>query len=162
MALFSFWKPIVRDDPLQLEALIRPVVEGLGLELWGLEYRPQKNSALLRVFIDSAEGVSLDDCSNVSEQLSALFDVEDPIPVAYTLEVSSPGLDRVLFEPEHYQRYIGRRLKLRLKFPVDGRRRATGTLESVEAEKIVVDVDGEPFAVPFDAIDRARLVLEVK
>jgi len=162
MALFLFWMPIVRDDPLQLEALIRPVVEGLGLELWGLEYRPQKHSALLRVFIDSEEGVSLDDCSAVSEQLSALFDVEDPIPVAYTLEVSSPGLDRVLFEPVQYERYIGRRLKVRLKFPVDGRRRATGTLEAVEDEKIVVDVDGEPFAVPFDAIDRARLVLEVK
>ena len=151
----------MRDDPLELERLVRPVVEGLGLELWGLEYRAQKKSALLRVFIDSEDGVSLDDCSDVSEQLSALFDVEDPIPVAYTLEVSSPGLDRVLFEPEQYRRYLGRRLKVRLKFPVEGRRRATGELEAVEDDRIVVNVDGEPFEVPFDTIDRARLVAEV-
>jgi ribosome maturation factor RimP len=151
----------VRDDPLELERLVRPVVEGLGLELWGLEYRAQKKSALLRVFIDSEDGVSLDDCSDVSEQLSALFDVEDPIPVAYTLEVSSPGLDRVLFEPEQYRRFLGRRLKVRLKFPVEGRRRATGELEAVEDDRIVVSVDGEPFEVPFDSIDRARLVAEV-
>ena len=151
----------MRDDPLELERLVRPVVEGLGLELWGLEYRPQKNSALLRIFIDSESGVSLDDCSDVSEQLSALFDVEDPIPVAYTLEVSSPGLDRVLFEPEQYERFLGHRMKVRLKFPVEGRRRATGELEAVENDRIVVNVDGEPFEVPFDAIDRARLVAQV-
>ena len=151
----------MRDDPLELERLVRPVVEGLGLELWGLEYRPQKNSALLRIFIDSESGVSLDDCSDVSEQLSALFDVEDPIPVAYTLEVSSPGLDRVLFEPEQYRRFLGHRMKVRLKFPVEGRRRATGELEAVESDRIVVNVDGEPFEVPFDAIDRARLVAQV-
>ena len=150
----------MNDDPLQLVNLIRPVVEGLGLELWGVEYRPQKKSALLRIFIDSEEGVTLEDCSDVSRQLSAVFDVEDPISVPYTLEVSSPGIDRVLFEKSQYERYIGDRIKIRLKWPVDGRRRATGTLEALDSDSVTVDVDGQPFKVPFDAIDRARLVAE--
>ena len=151
----------MRDDPLQLDKLIEPVIRGLGLELWGYEYRAHKQSALLRVFIDSDEGVTLDDCSLVSEQLSALLDVEDPIPVPYTLEVSSPGLDRVLFKPEHFERYAGHKVKIRLKWPVEGRRNVSGQLAGVRDDRVVVTLDTDEFLVPVDAIDRARLVVDV-
>lgn len=143
---------------IELEALIAPVVEGLGLELWGLEYSPFGGSALVRVYVDGPEGVTLDDCTRISEQLSALFDVEDPIPVAYRLEVSSPGLDRVLFRPEQYRRYLGQQLKLRLRWPVEGQRNFTGVLEACEDESVRVDVDGKAVVVPLDAVQRARLV----
>lgn len=142
----------------ELEALITPVLESFGLELWGLEYVPFGGSALVRVFVDGPNGVSLDDCTQVSEQLSALFDVENPIPVAYRLEVSSPGLDRVLFHPEQYRRYIGERLKLRLRWPVGDRRNMSGVLCSCDEDSIRLEVDGETFEVPLDAIQRARLV----
>ena len=143
---------------IELEALITPVIESVGLELWGLEYTPFGGSALVRIFVDGPNGVTLDDCARISDQLSALFDVEDPIPVAYRLEVSSPGLDRVLFKPEQYQRYLGETLKLRLRWPVDGRRNMTGVLQACEGESVRIEVDGESALVPLDAVQRARLV----
>lgn len=142
----------------ELEALITPVVESFGLELWGHEYTPFGGSALVRVFVDGPNGVTLDDCAQISDQLSALFDVEDPIPVAYRLEVSSPGLDRVLFRPEQYGRYLGERLKLRLRWPVAERRNWTGVLRACEGELVRIEVDGEPVEVPLEAVQRARLV----
>ncbi|WP_455386160.1 ribosome maturation factor RimP [Acidihalobacter prosperus] len=142
----------------ELEALITPVVESFGLELWGLEYTPFGGSALVRVFVDGPNGVTLDDCTRISDQLSALFDVEDPIPVAYRLEVSSPGLDRVLFRSEQYQRYIGEAIKVRLRWPVDGRRNMTGVLRACEGDAVLLDVDGESVTVPLEAVQRARLV----
>lgn len=147
----------MQDDPLNLESLIRPVVEGLGCTLWGIEYRPQKNSALLRVFIDNADGVSMDDCSRVSHQLSGVMDVEDPIPVAYTLEVSSPGLERVLFYPEQYLQYIGHLVKVRLKWPVQDQRNYVGLIQGVTEDHLELDHDGKVVEIPFDAIHRTRL-----
>ncbi len=147
----------MQEDPLNLEALIRPVVEGLGCTLWGIEYRPQKNSALLRVFIDSEDGVSMDDCSRVSHQISGVMDVEDPIPVAYTLEVSSPGLERVLFYPEQYQQYIGQRVKVRLKWPVQDQRNYVGLIKGITEDHLELDHDGVTVEIPFEAIHRTRL-----
>jgi len=147
----------MQDDPLNLESLIRPVVEGLGCTLWGIEYRPQKNSALLRVFIDNADGVSMDDCSRVSHQLSGVMDVEDPIPVAYTLEVSSPGLERVLFYPEQYLQYIGHLVKVRLKWPVQDQRNYVGLIQGITEDHLELDHDGKVVEIPFDAIHRTRL-----
>jgi ribosome maturation factor RimP len=147
----------MQEDALNLEAIIRPVVEGLGCSLWGIEYRTQKNSALLRIFIDREEGVSMDDCSRVSHQVSGVLDVEDPIPVAYTLEVSSPGLDRVLFYPDQYERYIGETAKVRLKWPVEDRRNYLGKILSVTDDGIEIDQDGTSVKLPFEAIHRARL-----
>jgi ribosome maturation factor RimP len=147
----------MHDDALNLEAIIRPVVEGLGCILWGFEYRTQKNSALLRIFIDKDEGVSMDDCSKVSNQVSGVLDVEDPIPVAYTLEVSSPGLDRVLFYPDQYEKYIGEVVKLRLKWPVEDRRNYLGKILSVDNDGVEVDQDGTTVKVPYEAVHRARL-----
>lgn len=142
----------------ELEALITPVVESVGLGLWGLEYTPFGGSALVRVFVDGPNGVTLDDCTRISDQLSALFDVEDPIPVAYRLEVSSPGLDRVLFRSEQYQRYLGETIKMRLRWPVEGRRNMTGVLQACEGDAVRIEVDGESVLVPLEAVQRARLV----
>ena len=147
----------MQEDPLNLERLIRPVVEGLGCTLWGIEYRPQKNSALLRVFIDREDGVSMDDCSRVSYQLSGVLDVEDPIPVAYTLEVSSPGLERALFYPEQYRQYIGQQVKVRLKWPVQDQRNYVGLIQGVTEDHLELDHDGTVVEIPFEAIHRTRL-----
>lgn len=151
----------MQEDPLNLEALIRPVVEGLGCELWGIEYRTQKNSALLRIFIDKADGVTMDDCSDVSHQVSGVMDVEDPIPVAYTLEVSSPGLERVLFFPDQFDRYIGESVKVRLKWPVEERRNYLGKILGVDEQHLHIEQDGEEIKIPFDSIHRARLKADI-
>jgi ribosome maturation factor RimP len=141
----------------KLIALTEPLLQLLGYELVDLEYAPGRAHSLLRIFIDRREGVGIDDCERVSRELSALLDVEDPVPTRYTLEVSSPGLDRVLRTPEHFQRFVGERVRLELLQPRAGRRRYTGRLESLSAEGIELNVDGAMVSVPFADIGRARL-----
>jgi ribosome maturation factor RimP len=141
----------------KLIALSEPLLEQLGYELVDLEYAAGRTHAVLRVFIDRPEGVGLDDCERVSHELAALLDVEDPVPSAYTLEVSSPGLDRVLRVPSHFQRFVGERIWLELQIARDGRRRYTGRLESASAEGIELNVDGAMVSVKFTEIGRARL-----
>lgn len=143
----------------QLDQLIRSVVTGLGFQVWGYEYRPQSESALLRIFIENEGGVSIDNCTQVSRQIGAALDVDDLIPVAYILEVSSPGIDRVLFSPEQYNAYIGETVKIRTRTPVENRRNFRGTLESVSDTHVTISVDNEQFEIPFDVVDRARLVM---
>ena len=99
----------------RIEDLLRPTVEALGFELWGLEYRAQGRRTLLRLYIDSESGVTVDDCAAVSHHISGVLDVEDPISGEYTLEVSSPGVDRLLFRLEHYPPYVGEWIELRLR-----------------------------------------------
>ena len=146
----------------QLTTLIDTTVTGLGYVLWGHEYRAYGESALLRVFIDAEAGITVDDCGKVSQQLGAALDVDDLIPVAYMLEVSSPGVDRVLFLPEHYQRYVGEIVKIRTHIPVDGRRNFLGVLQSADDLLASVKVDAELFEIPYDAIDRGRLRFDAK
>ncbi|MGH8256781.1 MAG: ribosome maturation factor RimP [Steroidobacteraceae bacterium] len=141
----------------QLIALTEPLLGQLGYELVDLEYAPGRTHAVLRVFIDKPQGVGLDDCEQVSHELSALLDVEDPVPTAYTLEVSSPGLDRVLRTRAHFQRFVGARVWVELRAARDGRRRYTGRLESLDAEGVELVVDGAIVRVPFEEISRARL-----
>lgn len=141
----------------KLIVLTEPLLGQLGYELVDLEYAPGRNSAVLRLFIDRPEGVGLDDCERVSHEVSALLDVEDPVPSAYTLEVSSPGLDRVLRIPAHFGRFIGERIWLELRSPRDGRRRYTGQLVSLDEAGIELNVDGAIVRVPFAEIGRARL-----
>jgi ribosome maturation factor RimP len=143
----------------QLDQLIRSVVTGLGFQVWGYEYRPQSESALLRIFIENEGGVSIDNCTQVSRQIGAALDVDDLIPVAYILEVSSPGIDRVLFSPEQYNAYIGETVKIRTRTPVESRRNFRGKLESVSDTHVTISVDNEQFEIPFDVVDRARLVM---
>ncbi|NCF16122.1 MAG: ribosome maturation factor RimP [Gammaproteobacteria bacterium] len=138
--------------------LLEPVVERLGYELADLEVRLGGKGGLIRVFIDKPEGIDLDDCEKVSLAVSALLDVEDPVPGNYNLEVSSPGLDRKLTKVEHFQRFAGETLKVQMRFPIEGRRRFRGTLVSSDDENIVVEVDGESLSLPLKTIDTARLV----
>ena len=141
----------------RLIALIEPAVARLGFELVDLDYGSGRAHALVRVFIDGATPVTLDDCTRVSRELSALLDVEDPIPMAYTLEVSSPGFDRVLRTRAHFGRFVGSRVFVELKEPRAGRRRYTGTLLTVDEAGIALEVDREHVAVAFSEIGKARL-----
>ncbi len=143
---------------MQLAKLIEPTIEQLGYELSDLELKLSGRDGIVRVFIDKPEGVDLADCEIVSRQLSALLDVEDPLPGHYTLEVSSPGLDRKLTKPEHYQRFTGETIRVKLRFPVAGRRNFRGALRSADKEKIEVEVDGESHSLQIATIESARLI----
>lgn len=141
----------------EIRALLQPVVEAMGYELWGLEYL-QGRGAVLRLYIDREDGITVDDCSLVSHQVSGVLDVEDPIPGEYNLEISSPGLDRPLFTLEQFARYVGDEVQLRLLAPVAGKRRLKAVLLAVEGDDLVLEVEGEPVRVPFTQVDRANLV----
>jgi len=145
-----------RNDELQ--ALLQPTVVGLGYELWGVEFLRQGRRSVLRVFIDSPDGITVEDCATVSRQLSALLDVEDPISGEYTLEVSSPGMDRVLFTAEQFARYVGEEVSVRLLRPLQGRRKFKGPLLSANSDELVLVQDGQELRLPMDAIDKAQLV----
>ena len=138
--------------------LLEPTVERLGYELCDLELKLGGRDGMVRVFIDKDGGVDIDDCEAVSRQVSAILDVEDPLPGNYTLEVSSPGLDRALTKPAHFQRFMGEDIRVKLRFPLDGRRNFKGALKSVNEENIEVEVDGESHSLPLATIESARLV----
>jgi len=149
----------MKKDPLHIGDMLEPGIRSLGYELVGVEYQSGgKGGGLLRVYIDSEDGISADDCQKVSYQVSGVLDVEDPIPGNYNLEVSSPGLDRKLTKVEHFQRFAGETVKVQMRFPIEGRRRFRGTLVSSDDENIVVEVDGVPHTLPVATIDTARLV----
>jgi len=142
----------------ELRKLLEPTIEKMGYELIDLELQLGGKSGAVRLFIDHPEGIGLDDCEKVSRVISALLDVEDPLPGHYNLEVSSPGLDRKLTKIEHFQRFAGEIVKVKTRFPVGGRKRFRGTLLSSDDETIVVEVDGESHTLPMATIDSARLV----
>jgi ribosome maturation factor RimP len=151
----------VMQDPLHIGELLEPAVQALGYELVGVEYHSGgPGGGLLRVYIDNAQGITVDDCQTVSYQVSGLLDVEDPIPGNYTLEVSSPGLDRLLFKPGDYERFAGSLIKLRLGYPLEGRRKYKGRLRRIEDGIVVIEQDGVEVSLPFDQIEQARLVPE--
>jgi len=144
----------------RLIVLIEPLLGRLGYELVELEYAAGRSNAVVRLFIDRPEGISIEDCEKVSRETAALLDVEDPIPTAYTLEVSSPGFDRVLRTPAHFARFVGERVFVELRVPRAGRRRYTGTLLTVDDSGITVEVDKQKVEVPFGEIGKARLAPE--
>jgi ribosome maturation factor RimP len=156
------------DKANEIAALLGPTVASLGLELLGAEYLPSPGGAMLRLYIDvSADGageggepraVTIEDCEAVSREVSAQLDVEDPISSHYTLEVSSPGIDRPLFGAAQFARFAGESAKVALRLPQDGRRRLQGRIARVEGENITFDVDGNEFVVRADNIEKARLV----
>ncbi len=142
----------------ELRKLIEPSVERLGYELSDLEVKLGGRGGVVRVFIDHPDGVGLADCEKASLAVSALLDVEDPIPGHYDLEVSSPGWNRKLTKVEHFQRFAGETVKVQMRFPIAGRKRYRGTLKDSDEDTIVVEVDGEPHTLPIATIDTARLV----
>jgi ribosome maturation factor RimP len=141
----------------RLMALIEPLLGTLGYELVELEYASGHSHGVVRIFIDKAEGIAVEDCERVSREVSALFDVQDPIPNTYTLEVSSPGFDRVLRTKPHFERFMGERVFVELSAPREGRRRYTGLLRSVADDGVDIEVDRQMVKVPFAEISKARL-----
>lgn len=154
------------DKHSEIAELLGPTIASLGLELLGIEYLPAPGGATLRLYIDVPAGeggadlrtVTIDDCEAVSREVSAQLDVADPISGNYTLEVSSPGLDRPLFTPVQFARFLGEQAKVALKLPQDGRRRLQGTILRVEGGNVAFELDGAEFVVAADNIDKARLV----
>ncbi|KAA9130267.1 ribosome maturation factor RimP [Marinihelvus fidelis] len=142
----------------RLNALLQPLVEGLGYEFVGLEYAGNPKQSVLRIYIDSGEGVGLSDCEFVSREVAAMLDVEDPISGQYNLEVSSPGLDRPLFTAEQYNRFAGQEAKVTTFAPEAGRRKFKGRIDSHDGETLTMQVDGETVELRFDNIAKARLV----
>ncbi|MBI7027406.1 ribosome maturation factor RimP [Pseudomonas aeruginosa] len=142
----------------QLQALLAPVVEALGYECWGVEFISQGRHSVLRVYIDRPEGILIDDCEAVSRQVSGILDVEDPISGEYTLEVSSPGMDRPLFTLEQFAKHAGEQVKIRLRSPYEGRRNYQGMLRGVEEQDVVVLVDDHEYLLPIDSIDKANII----
>ncbi|TXH96788.1 MAG: ribosome maturation factor RimP [Pseudomonas sp.] len=142
----------------QLQAMLAPVIESLGYQCWGVEFISQGRHSLLRVYIDHANGILIDDCEIVSRQVGAVLDVEDPISSEYTLEVSSPGMDRPLFTLEQFARHAGELVKIKLRSPFDGRRNFQGLLRGVEEQDVVVLVDDHEFLLPIDLIEKANII----
>lgn len=142
-----------------IEGYAGPLLRDMGLELVEVQFRREGHGWVLRLFIDSEQGVTLDDCAAVSREISAWLDVEDLINHAYHLEVSSPGLERPLTKIDDFRRFRGRKARIKLKEPKDGQRVFTGTLEQVAGECITVFADGKPVNIMFEEIARARLAL---
>jgi len=142
-----------------VESFSRPVVEALGLELVEVQFR-RESGWVLRLFIDSPKGVTVDDCAAVSRQVSSYLEVEDVIEQAYTLEVSSPGLERPLKRKEDFVRFCGRQARIKFREPIDGQRVFIGLLSTLEENILTMDIEGRLMEFDLDAITRARLVLE--
>jgi ribosome maturation factor RimP len=145
-----------------LMRLLEPPIEALGYELVDIEYAREGRGGVLRIFIDcraenSNNGVTVDDCARVSHAVSQLLETHDPIKGHYTLEVSSPGFDRILRTRAHFDRFLGERIFAELKLPIDGRRRYVGKLKSIDGDMIVMEVDGKPHSLPLERIQKARL-----
>lgn len=141
----------------QLTDMLETTIEALGFDLWGVEYLSQGRHSLVRIYIDAQKGISVDDCAAVSAQVGSVFDVEDPISGEYTLEVSSPGMDRLLFRLDQYAGYIGESVELRLRSAFEGRRKFKGILKGIEGDDVVIQVDDHEYLLPYSAIEKARV-----
>ena len=145
----------------EIEALLAPVLEREGYELIDVEFESKGGRSTLRLFIDAENGSTLDDCARASNAVSGVLDVEDPVPGEYSLELSSPGLDRPLRRPSHYERYEGALARVVMQKGYQGRRRLKGRLSGLEDEIVLLDVDGETHRLPLEKIESARLVPEI-
>ena len=141
-----------------LQEMLQGAVEDLGCELWGIECQRTGRFMTVRLFIDKEGGVTVDDCADVSRQVSAILDVEDPIADKYNLEVSSPGLDRPLFTLPQFERYIGQDIAVHLRIPVMERRKWQGKLERIENDMVILIVDGQEQVLVFGNIQKANIV----
>lgn len=148
----------VNSSEVLITELIGTTVQALGLELWGVELLQQGRYSLLRVYIEREEGVTIEDCEKVSRQVSALLDVEDPIAGEYTLEVSSPGVDRPLFSVEQYAKYVGSEVNLKLRRAVDGRRKFKGQIIKVSGDIVGLLVEGTEYDLEHSEIEKASIV----
>ncbi len=138
--------------------MLRPAVEETGKELLGVEFLSAGNHSVLRLFIDHENGIDVDDCAEVSRQVGAILDVEDPISSEYSLEVSSPGLDRPLFDQAQFAAVVGETVEAKISMPLNGRRKFKGKLIAVENDSLIVLVDNEEYELVISNIDKAHLV----
>jgi ribosome maturation factor RimP len=151
----------MKQDPLHIGEILEPGIRAMGYELVGVEYQGgDKGSGLLRVYIDSEQGISAEDCQKVSYQVSGVLDVKDPIHGHYTLEISSPGLDRPLFRQQDFERFAGQLARVRMTHPLDGQRKFKGRLRGLAGDNVVIEQEGQEISLPFDDIEQARLVPE--
>lgn len=144
----------------QLTEMIQPVVEGLGCELWGIEQSSGGRHSTLKIYIDAEKGIDVEDCARVSRQVSSLLDVEDPVKGEYTLEVSSPGMDRRLFKLEQFEAFTGAMVKIQLKRAYEGQRKYSGQLRGIEGDEVILGLQDEEILFPFEAIEKANVVPE--
>jgi ribosome maturation factor RimP len=142
--------------------IVEPVVAALGLQLWGIEYLGQGRHTLLRIYIDKEGGVDVEDCAEASRHVSSILDVEDPISSEYTLEVSSPGLDRILFNAEQMRRSAGSEVKVRLTQNLEGRRNFNGVLKDVSGDSLILAVGADEFVLPIERVEKVNLVPVIK
>jgi ribosome maturation factor RimP len=142
----------------QVEQLIEAPIASLGYEVVGVEYNKNGRDAILRIYIDSEQGISVEDCERVSHQVSGILDVEEPITAAYSLEVSSPGFDRPLFKARDFERFTGSEAKIAMKLPINGRRNFKGLLQGFSDGNILIEVDGEVYDLPLTKLAKARLI----
>lgn len=142
---------------IELEQLLKPTLEAMGYELWGCQYLARGGYALLRIYIDSANGIGIEDCERVSRQVGAVLDVEDPIAGEYRLEISSPGIPRPLFCVDHYQRYIGQQVDIKLTKPLANQRNFSGIIVSADAQELVLDLGNEIQHFSINTIAKALL-----
>ncbi len=146
--------------PEKLQMIVDNVVTSLGYELVGVEYLKHDGGGLLRVYIDSEQGIKLDDCQAVSHQISGVLDVEDPIAGNYNLEISSPGLDRPLFKASDYQRFAGSQVKIKLARAQEGRKNYKGVLQGIENDEVILGIEGQEIRLSLANIEQSRLVPE--
>ncbi len=144
-----------------IRKFVEPVVAALGLQLWGIEYLGQGRHTLLRIYLDKEGGINIDDCADASRHISSILDVEDPISSEYTLEVSSPGLDRLLFTLEQMKQYAGQTVKLRLTENFEGRRNYSGVLKDVVNNELVLVVDDHQYVFPYELVEKANVIAKV-
>ncbi|MCL1141495.1 ribosome maturation factor RimP [Shewanella gaetbuli] len=142
----------------KLVQMLTVPVEALGFQLWGIEYVQAGKHSVVRVFIDHENGINIEDCAEVSRQVSAVLDVEDPISTEYTLEVSSPGVDRPLFTAEQYQAHVGEDAKVQLTMPVAGSRNLKGVISSVDGQMLTITVNGKDLVVALDNIRKGNII----
>lgn len=142
----------------RLTQMLEAPVEALGYELWGIEYVRAGKHSTLRLYIEHPDGITVEDCAEVSHQVSAVLDVEDPISTEYYLEVSSPGLERPLLKLSHYSRYLGDVATVTLRMAMNNRRKYKGVIKQVEGETITLTVDGQDEMLAFANIQQANLV----
>lgn len=157
--IFVYLEVEVAASNDRLKQLLEPVIAALDCELWGIDLQMGGKRKVLRLYIDREEqGVDINDCERVSRQASAILDVEDLIAGEYVLEVSSPGMDRPLYELDHYAKYLGEQISLRLRFPYEGRRNYKGRLKAIEGDEIVLLVADNEFLFPVEGIEKANLI----
>jgi len=141
----------------ELSEMLEPAITALGYTLWGIEYVPQGKHSLLRVYLDKEGGIDIEDCAQASRQISSILDVEDPISGVYTLEVSSPGIDRVLFNLDQFREYLGWYVQLRLTENFENRRKFAGQLKAIVDDEVLLIIGGEEYTIPYELIEKANL-----